>query len=152
MTKAKPRIVYRTRTVYRDRPDDEQTTTATASVITTQKVNGWIGSITIADMKQWLQVMVPLAVFWWAYLGPLVDSKAEELLVSKLVQIGMDPANIQTLNKSIQQLQAQAEAKQQSDEKLSSDVQDLKALIGTVLELQKVQALKGAPSDETPIK
>jgi hypothetical protein len=147
MTKAKPRIVYRTRTVYRDRPEDEQTTTATASVITTQKVNGWIGSITIADMKQWLQVMVPLAVFWWAYLGPLVETKAEELLAGKLAQMGVDPSNIKTLNESIAKLQDQTDSKEQAVEKLSGEVNDLKVGLGQVLILLQQQS-QNPPSAE----
>jgi len=153
MPKAKPRIVYRTRTVYRDRPEDEQVTTATASVITTQKVNSWIGSITIADIKQWLFIMVPIVAFWWAYLGPLVQSKAEEYVRAQFVAAGVDPENIANLTKTIDEFQARLKEKDEATDKLSSDVQDLKSLLGTVLELQKLQALKGPPPvDEQPVK
>lgn len=151
MTKAKPRIVYRTRTVYRDKPEDEQTTTATASVITTSKVNGWIGSITVADMKQWLTVMVPLAVFWWGYLGPLVESKAEELLVSKLVQIGMDPATIQSLNKNLMELQDTVKDKDGAVDKLSGEVNDLKVGLGQILILLQNQQQQ-QPVAAEPVK
>lgn len=137
----KPKIVYRTRTVYLDKkPEDEQTTTATASVITTSKVNGWIGSITISDMKQWLQVMVPLAVFWWAYLGPYVESKAEEFLVGKLVEIGADPATLQALNKNLTDLQESVKSKDGAVDRLSGEVNDLKVDLGKVLILLQQQS------------
>ena len=152
MRKAKPRIVYRTRTVYRDKPEDETTTTATASVITTSKVNSWIGSITISDIKQWLTIMVPLALFWWGYLGPLVDAKAEELLKNKLITIGMDPENIQTLNKNLLELQETVRAKDGAYDKLSGDVGDLKVELGKVLILLQSQQQQPTPPVAVPVK
>lgn len=148
MTKAKPKIKYRTKIVYRNRPQDE-VTTATASVITTSKVNSWIGGITIADMKAWLQVMVPLAVFWWAYLGPYVESKAEEFLIIKLAQNGVDPKNIQSLNEGIAKLNEQAETKDQAVKDLDRKVNELQIGIEKILMLQQQQL---APIVKEPVK
>lgn len=94
----------RTRIIYRDRPKGEVTTALTASVTQSGNPAQWFNSITFGQFKQWLVFVAPLVFATWAFVLPYVDAQAEDLLTKKLIQIGMDPANIQTLNGGVASL------------------------------------------------
>jgi hypothetical protein len=113
------------------------------------KPESWFSSITIGQIKQWLMVMVPLVTSLWLFAGPYVNAKAEDLLKEKLVQIGMDPATVQALNKNLLELQETVKAKDGAVDKLSGDVGDLKVELGKVLILlQSQQQQMQAPVQE----
>ena len=120
----------RTRIIYRDRPSH---------------LAGYFSAITVGQIKQWLTVMVPIAFGFWAFAGPYVDAKAEELLKSKLIEIGMDPATVQALNKNLIELQENVKKKEESTSKLADDVNELKVDLGKVLILleQQQRAIQG---------
>lgn len=132
----KPRIRYR----YRDRP----------------KSSSWPAGLTVDQIKQWVVYMVPIVTATWLFLGPYINAQAGEYLKGQLILIGMDPTSIQTLNKNLIALQQNvdelAKNKNEATDKLSSDVQDLKSQLGTVLELMKLQTLKGEPPVAEPVK
>jgi hypothetical protein len=125
----------RTRIVYRDRP-----------------ATNYFSLDTIKRIKDWFYVVLPIIAALWLVAGPYVDAKAGEYLKTQLVQIGMDPATVAALNKNLAELQETVKARDEATDKLASDVADLKSLLGTVLELQKLQAIKGDPSQTEPIK
>lgn len=127
MSKAKTRIVYR------DRP-----------------ANNYFSLDTIKRIKDWFYVVLPIAAALWIVAGPYVDAKAADYLKAQLVLIGMDPATVQALNKNLVELQETVKSKDESTKQLSNDVQELKSQLGTVLELIKLQALKGEPIE--PVK
>ncbi len=120
MTKPRTRIRYR----YRDRP---------------VKADNWFSSITVGQIKQWVFVMAPIVVGVWAFAGPYVDAKAADYLKTQLTLIGMDPATVQTLNKNLVALQQKVDEKDQSVDKLSGEVSDLKVDLGKVLILLQTQ-------------
>lgn len=124
MPKAKTRIRYR----YRDRP-----------------ASHYFSLDAIKRIKDGLWSVGTILAVLWVVAGPFVKSQAGDYLKGQLIEIGMDPATIQTLNKNLVDLQSQMQARDDATKKLSTDVSDLKSLLGTVLELQKLQAIKGAP-------
>lgn len=113
----------------------------------------WLGSITLNDLKHWVLVMAPIVFSVWAFAGPYVDAKAEQLLKEKLIVIGMDPGNIQSLNSNLSELQStvkeldrtkneaaeelrkQIEAARGIGEKNSQDLQQLKQQNDLILQL-----------------
>lgn len=106
----------------------------------------WISDLTVGQIKQWLFVMVPLITGVWIFAGPYVDAKAEELLRDKLTTMGMDPANIQTLNRNIADLQQgrgeiknQLEKVEATAKELTEDVEGLNGKLDSVLELLRTQ-------------
>lgn len=119
----------RTRIVYRDRP-----TTHYFSLDTVKRI------------KDWFYVVLPVAGAMWLVADPYVDAQAEEYLKSQLMQIGMDPATVQALNKNLMDLQEVVQERDEASKKLSEDVGELKSQLGTVLKLMEIQVLKGAPA------
>lgn len=106
----------------------------------------------IKDLQQLLIALGLVGGFAWIFLGPFVQAQAESIVKSQLIAIGADPATIQSLNGSVKGLQdtvnelqkAKDESKEATEE-LSDDVKALKSELAPLIELLKLQALKGTP-------
>lgn len=118
MTKAKTR----TRIVYRDRP-----------------AKHYLSLDTIKRIKDWFYVVVPVVAALWIVAGPYVDAKAAEYLKAQLTLIGMNPENIEALNKNIVELQAKVVEKDNAVKNLSDEVLRMQGDIGKVLILLQTQ-------------
>lgn len=113
----------------------------------------WLTLENISLIKQFFVTVGPIVVAVYLWVIPQIDARAAEYVRAQFVAVGMDPATLQAVNKNLADLQSNFDQSAKSNEKLSSDVQDLKSQLGTVLELMKLQALKGEPQPITePVK
>lgn len=128
MTKQKTRIVYR------DRP-----------------ANNYFSLETVKRVKDGIYSFVAILAALWFVAGPFVDAQAGEYLKNQLIQIGMDPATVQALNKNLTDLQETVKQKDGAVDKLSGEVGDLKVDLVKILEkLNSIQQQQMAPAE--PVK
>lgn len=112
----------RTRIVYRDRP-----------------APNWFNLDTIRRVKDGLWSFGAILTVLWFVAGPFVNAQAGDYLKGQLIEIGMDPATVQTLNKNLQDLQETVKERVIAVEKLSDEVNEMKGDIGKVLILLQTQ-------------
>lgn len=117
----KQKIIYR----YRDRPAPRVQVTGPVSV-ETKAVSVFSR---VREFQQMLITLGSVAAAAWIFLGPYVNAQADSLLRDKLVQIGMDPANIQQLNKNLEELQQKGEERAQKVDDLKSAVDKILIII-----------------------
>lgn len=113
----KPKIVYRTR--YRNRPR-AQVEISGGPVNVGSKVSSIASKA--RDFQQILFMLGFIGAATWLFLGPFVNAQAEALLKNKLVDIGMDPASIQTLNNNLVEIQKSSDDRDQTVQELKTDL------------------------------
>ena len=118
-SKPKVKIVYRYRE--RQRAPAQVEVSGSGDINVGTKVTGFVSKFN--EFRQ-IAISVGTVVFGvWAFLLPYVNAQAEDLLRDKLVAIGMDPSNIQTLNESLKELTEKSDERDQKVDKILEYIQ-----------------------------
>jgi uncharacterized coiled-coil protein SlyX len=114
------------------------------------KKTRWLTLENIGLIKQFFVTVGPIVVLAYGWAIPQIEAKAAEYVRSQFIAVGMDPQNIQTLNKNIAELQSKMKEKDDAVDNLSGELTDMKVDIGKVLILLQTQPQPKPPSE--PIK
>lgn len=118
-SKPKVKIIYRNRPAPRVLPPQELNVTGQVNL-------GAAVSKIASKSRDWMQLWVFVAFFGgaiWAVVLPMANAQAEEFMKTKLADMGMDPANIQSLNENFKTLNSERQ-------ELKTQVQDLQGIVG----------------------
>ena len=113
----------KTKIVYRDRP------------IKPEELGGMFSSITLGSVRRWLFIVVPIVASVWGLMGPYFNAQAEQMLRNKLIEVGIDPENIQLLNKNLTELQKNVDNAQNIGAQNAATLQVLKSQNETILQI-----------------
>lgn len=96
----------------------------------------------ISWAKQWIAVVLPALVYLYGWVIPQLDAQAAEYVKQQFIAVGMDPATLNTLRISVEDLKSQLQQQDKVREKLADDVGDLKTdLKGVLILLQQQQQM-----------
>lgn len=112
----------------------------------------WLTLENISLIKQFFVTVGPIFVAAYLWVIPEVDAKMTAYVRSQFIAVGMNPENLEKLSNGLAELQETVKEKDAATDQLSRDVLELKGLIGSVIEFQKLQIVKGAPPIDEPAK